>query len=275
MKPFLIYTFSFDMGTGGIKVMHKLCHLLNELNYVCELYPINSNFETYHKYNTPLYSGKPLSDYIIIYPEIIDYNPLMGNKVVRWILGVPGYHSTTYSNSDIIYWYGNLYKNDLGFHDNNLLVHELHEDIFYDKGYIRNGKCHTFRKSNSIEIDDSELIPFYNAGSSESKNQLYELAEIFNKKEYFISYDDHTFLSIFARMCGCISVVNPNPNISKESWLNSSPLVKYGIAYGFDDIERSKNTIKDFWNQIIISKRQMLNEVIDFAENCQRIFKYL
>jgi hypothetical protein len=31
MKPFVIYTYDYDPGVGGIKVMHKLCHLLNQI----------------------------------------------------------------------------------------------------------------------------------------------------------------------------------------------------------------------------------------------------
>ncbi len=80
MKPIVIYTYDFDMGVGGIKVMHKLCHLLNEMGYESYLMPIHlrNEFFTYYE-NTPIVTEEILNDIencIVIYPEGIKYNPL-------------------------------------------------------------------------------------------------------------------------------------------------------------------------------------------------------
>lgn len=56
MKKFVISTHGFDMGIGGLKVLHKLCHLLNENGYDAYLIPVNFNepFGMYEGYNTKM-----------------------------------------------------------------------------------------------------------------------------------------------------------------------------------------------------------------------------
>jgi hypothetical protein len=54
MKKFLISTHGFDMGIGGLKVLHKLCHLLNERGHDAYLIPLDFSqpFSVYEGYNT-------------------------------------------------------------------------------------------------------------------------------------------------------------------------------------------------------------------------------
>jgi hypothetical protein len=67
-----------------------------------------------------------------------------------------------------------------------------------------------------------------------------------------------------AVLCGCISIVAPMPNMSKDEWLKttagygylSSRKINgyYGIAYGHEEIEWAKSTIhlaKQQWDDII------------------------
>jgi hypothetical protein len=59
----------------------------------------------------------------------------------------------------------------------------------------------------------------------------------------FVSYDTMTYHSIQAALCGCISIVIPDANISKEEWVQKAPINKYGIAYGLNDIAWAKQTM--------------------------------
>ena len=56
MKPFVIYTYDYDPGIGGVKVMHKLCDMLNANGAKAYLMPIHAgdNFHVCSDYNTPL-----------------------------------------------------------------------------------------------------------------------------------------------------------------------------------------------------------------------------
>jgi len=110
-------------------------------------------------------------------------------------------------------------------------------EFFKDLKMPRSGQCVAIRKGRHKELnkhDDTALIVdgMMNA----------ELLEVFNKKQTFISYDHVTFLSVQAALSGCVSIVIPPEDLSKESWRSSIPAFKYGVAYGFNDIEWAVST---------------------------------
>lgn len=51
-----------------------------------------------------------------------------------------------------------------------------------------------------------------------------------------------TYHAVQAALCGCISIVIPDPGVTKEEWIHNNPLQKYGITYGLDDIKWALNT---------------------------------
>jgi hypothetical protein len=277
MDKFVIYTYDYSPGVGGIKVMHKLCDMLNSNGFEAYLMPINmqADFYTCSDYNTPLITQEVfdnLDQAVVIYPEGIQGNPLNAKNVVRWILGPFDQQAAeTYSKSDLVYWYMDYYYNDyLGQKDNQLFISEFHSEMFTNARYERSGSCYTIRKSKSItnaHPEDSIFIPFNAAGN------LIELAELFNRTERFYCYDNYTFLYTQAAMCGCISVVIPDGNTTKEEWLNGSRLHKYGIAYGEDDIPRALATLPLMFKEIDQIKLEMNEQVIKFTEHCQNYYK--
>ena len=277
MKPFVIYTYDYDPGVGGIKVMHKLCDILNSNGYEAYLMPIyfREEFYTCSDYNTPLITEEILNNLencIVIYPEGIRYNPLNSKNVVRWILGPSKQEDAeTYSKSDLVYWYMDYYCTDfLGQKENQLFISEFHSDIFSNRNLERKGSCYTIRKANPtvlVHPDDSTFIPFTSAGN------LVELANLFNRTEKFYCYDNYTFLYTQAAMCGCVSIVIPDPNVDKEQWLNGSRLNKYGVAYGEEDVPRALETLPLMFEEIEKINLEMREQVIKFAEHCNKIFK--
>ena len=66
--------------------------------------------------------------------------------------------------------------------------------------------------------------------------------DYFLEKDFFLSFDPFTFMSIIASLCGCISVVKKISIISYEEWMKCDPFIKYGIAYGNEGIEHALNT---------------------------------
>jgi hypothetical protein len=275
-KPFVIYTYDYSPGVGGIKVMHKLCDLLNKNGYESYLMPIHirEDFYVCDDYNTPLITQEILDDLdntIVIYPEGIKYNPLNAKNIVRWILGPPRTEDTaTYSESDLIYWYMDYYYTEsLGYKENILHISEFHEDIFKDINNKRNGSCYSIRKANPKQLihpDNSIFIPFNAAGD------LTLLSELFNKTERFYCYDNYTFLYTQAAMCGCLSIVIPDGVKTKEEWLKGSPFNRYGIAYGENDIPRAIETLPLLFKEIENQKNKMIEQAIKFANNCNNLF---
>jgi hypothetical protein len=277
MDKFVIYTYDYSPGIGGVKVMHKLCDMLNSNGFEAYLMPINmqADFYTCSDYNTPLITEEVfnnLDQAVVIYPEGIQGNPLNAKNVVRWILGpFDTQAAETYSKDDLVYWYMDYYYSDyLGQKENQLFISEFHSDIFTNVGYERKDSCYTIRKANPTTLthpENSFFIPFEAAGD------LTGLANLFNRTEKFYCYDNYTFLFTQAAMCGCISVVVPDGTKTKEEWLNGSRLYKYGIAYGEDDIDRALETLPLMFKEIEQIKLEMNEQVIKFTEHCQNYFK--
>lgn len=276
MKPIVIYTYDFDLGIGGIKVMHKLCHMLNNLGYESYLMPIHMNptFKVYYD-NTPVVTQEivnNLRDCIVIYPEGIQYNPLGSKYVVRWILGpLDEAVAATWQTTDMILWYMDYYyKNEYGHQNNQLFVTEAHTDIFYNYNSVRTGTSYCIRKCKDpkfIHPEDSIFIPYHAAGN------LIELSNHFNRVEKFYCYDNYTFLSVQAAMCGCISIVVPDGSKTKQEWISGSRLNQYGIAFGEDDIDRAIETLPLLMQEIKQIDLDTEQQIHIFINKCKELFQ--
>ena len=95
-----------------------------------------------------------------------------------------------------------------------------------------------------------------------------ELVEIFNTHSYSIMYDSFNEKKFMSVLCGCVTIVIPEPNVSKIDWLKKTPAYTflqqhgmegyYGIAYGFEELEWAEKTIsqaEEQWKQIIDTQK--------------------
>lgn len=281
MKKFLISTYGFDMGIGGLKVLHKLCHLLNETGYDAYLIPrhFDSPFAIYEGYNVKMVTQEVLDnlqDVIVVYPESWYGNYLNAPNVVRWMIGYPSdAHIQTWDDHDLWFWYIPLYITDKYKHknpDNLLYVGEQHRDIFYDYNQPRTGSCWTLRKSQGIVSPsdyvhpiNSVFIPYQFAGD------LVNLAKLFNSTEMFYCYDNYTYLPIQSLMCNTDAVVVP-VKTTYENFLNGFELNKY-VAYGVNDLPRAKNLRNEFFDHLDYIEQRTLQQLDIFVNKCYDYFK--
>lgn len=83
-----------------------------------------------------------------------------------------------------------------------------------------------------------------------------KLKELFNKYKKFITYDNDTFHSVQAALCGAISIVIPDGRLTEKEWRSSNNLREWGIAYGDTEeqidfaIRTREKLIENFNNQI-------------------------
>lgn len=278
MKKFVISTHGFDMGIGGLKVLHKLCHLLNVRGHDAYLVPVNFDvpFGIYDGYQTKLITQEileNLNDAIVIYPESWYGNYLNAPNVVRWMLGFPyEQHVNTWNDTDLWFWYlPYFYTGQFPKHtDNFLYVGEMHRDIFYDMQQERDGICWTLRKSK-VSSDkyihpDGTFIPYHAAGD------LVGLSKLFNSKEKFYCYDNYTYLTIQSLMCNTDTVVIPDGSSTHEDFIKGFELNKY-IAYGENDLRRAQDIRNEFFDHLEEIENNTLTQLDIFVEKCYAYFK--
>lgn len=295
---FIIYAYRYHDDSGGIVVLHKLCHLLNQNGYKAFLWPnykpifdennivksifqflkyfrksIHRKFTTNKLWNTPIASSKDLKNdnSVVIYAEIVDGNPLKAKNVVRWLLHKPGFHtgSVNYDKNELIFFYLKSYVDNLKNVNmkNELYIPNNREETYFDKKLDnRKGSCYILRKGKNRQIvhdlNNSILID----GKSHQ-----EIAKIFNETKMCISYDMYTMYSVYAAMCNCVSIVVPEEGVSEEEWL-PDPKTRYGIAYGFDRTEESKNTRQKLLARINEESETLNASLTHFVNECFMVF---
>lgn len=289
--------------TGGVVAMHKLAYNLAKTGHNVFLfckpeYPhenikvIESHInrinetETSWVWETFHY---PTDKTISIYPQITRGNPYNTEHVSRWIL----YHTEKpiedmYGENDIYFNYGN-FETFRTVPDRKLTVF----NYYFDKLYITNegsrkGFCHLSHKNTPP--DGHELFKTFNSFNLENwktSGAFDYLREQFNKYEYFLTYDQKSFFTLAATLCGCKAIIlNPGPSYEQQEnafcfsenygktmtpteYRLKNPIQMYGIAYGLDDISWANKTIKfsrDYLHELEIIDNKTVTDFVNFWE---------
>jgi hypothetical protein len=266
---FFIYIPGRKEFTGGHVVLHKLTKIISDLGYEvwsnqvpifdCK-YRLVEDYELIEKNNDKL---------VVVYPEQIIGNPLNAKNVCRWIL----YHTkeeieNTWSNTDIRFNFIPGFVSKIKT-DRILTVLDGKLDIFKNEGLgdKRSGFCHINKKKYPVGEKNLEHLKSEDLSDFDKKGGFTYLAKQFNTFEYFVTYDDATYYSILAALCGCRSVIlNPDVTISPEEYRSKFPIRKYGVAYGWSDLKHADLTrdlvrqhIKNYEKKSIESVKRLIN----------------
>lgn len=210
---------------------------------------------------------------IVVYPDIIYGNPLNAKRVVRWFLYHNRYAGETgaFGQDDMFMCYRPVF-NDSTLNPSGRCVFMSYYDLDTYKQTnfgTREGKCYVIRKGaerkdlpkelDGVVIDDLPEV---------------DKVEYFNKCKYCISYDTQTAYSAIAALCGCISVVIPEPGKMRQDYLKDGD-VAYGVAYGFDDDEliyadNTRSKVLEVYEYVNASGKE---ETKRFVEMCIEYFK--
>lgn len=273
---FVIYApGDYSPNGGGSVALHKLAHNIASLGEDTYIMTSKKNQKYLGVQCNEKEAIELCKDGIAIYPEVTCGNPFAAKKIMRWIL----YHVRTYDNfgafpdTDLIYKYAPYFK--LRFarpYDGELRAHELNLDIFVNRNEKRSGDCYLIKKGNNkehnkhsphaIKLDD---YPKYGDNANEY------LSDVFNRCSRFISYDNATWLNVMAALCGCQSIVIPDENTTAESWHNGFRYFKYGIAYGFDDLEYAGQTKHLLLPELLSIEAETIEQTKAFIEKAYTI----
>ena len=300
MTKYYIYTPSYNPNVGGIVALNNLCDLMRKQGHSAYLVPFKptfsgrfarvkqlryvvknilwpSPFASAADLDTPVRTGNiddSVGESVVIYPEIVKGNPLKAKRVVRWLLHNPGFHTgeVDYAPGELYFRFATHFK-EFNFDGSKTSKSILRVVRFptnlYNKNScaaIRTGTAYCVRKgkNKTIEHDlnDSILID----GMEHS-----DVSAIFKRVKRFISYDSYTGYSKLAVLCGCESIVVPDPEVSIEEWI---PNVRdrYGIAYGFDNVDEANSTAQMQIERVMELESESAKNVSDAIEEIESYF---
>jgi hypothetical protein len=278
----IIWAPQLDYQVGGIVVLHNLAKDLIDLGYRVMLYNPQG-----HRYDNPFCNqfadvGDIDDRSVVVYPEVVEGNPLKALNVVRWMLCDIGVHTSpdiyqSWNGNDLVFHFSS-FNSAYNAEDLEILYTLWIDPAIENKGLKRSGSCYLFRKAsqfheyiNMIHPKDAVLI-------DHCSNE--EIFRIFNEKEIFFNYDPHSYYDAMAVMCGCPAVVYPLAGISKLDWLKSKASFQAfngirddmaGIAYGLHDLKHAMETLP--------FARKEQQEAVEFGRGtvktfCDRIQAY-
>lgn len=265
-RTFVVFAGGFNEDIGGVVALHSLCDHLNREGCRAVLWPDarprfdpadpvrtlwrllkyhgrrrERQYRTFPGLDTPLATRRDLQGAIVIYPEIVDGNPLRADHVIRWLLHKPGFHTgrVKFGPGDRFFYYLKAFDdpalNPDG--DNLLRVPAFSLRHFAQQNFgPREGSCYILRKGKDRPLVHDPAGSVLVDGMSNA-----QMAEVFNRVGTCISYDTYTLFSAFAALCGCVSVVVPQEGVTKEQWY-ADPRDRYGLAWGFDDVDEARRT---------------------------------
>lgn len=272
-----LFTSLKDEITGGVIVMHKLAYMLAERGYTvyifCEPGFPHENIKvlkssklgqdgfvsyfTWEPFTYPLYST------ISIFPQTTRGNWFHTPNVARWILyDTEKDIEETYGNDDVYFNFG-TFKTFKEVKHRQLTVFDFATDKLKKNNYgQRKTFCHIIHKHTPIggekvfeHLGSENLTDWRNNGGYDY------LCQKLNEYDYFLTYDQKSFYTLAAGLCGTKSIIlNPGPsyefapNANSQSegygkkmtpleYKFSNPIQMYGVAYGWDDLDWAKKTI--------------------------------
>lgn len=215
-------------------------------------------------------------DTVVIYPEVTYGNPLNAKKVVRWFLYFSPFvnESGGYGKDDLFFCYREKFNDErYNPEKRTLLTPYFDLDLYKQTNFgERTGKCYIIRKGKSKERRTD--IPENLDGPVIDNLSEKEKVKVFNKCKYCLSYDTQTSYSSIASICGCISIVMPEPGKTFADYKTATQLPN-GVAWGTDqrEIERAVRTRNLLVKQYEDYNKQGEDSALHFIEICNEYFK--
>lgn len=179
------------------------------------------------------------ADPVVVYPEVVLGNPLGARKVARWLLYKPGLRNPYRFGKDEVFFAASeacdlpeltggaprlfLWQRNAAYTNRNLPG--------------RAGTCFLVRKG-----DAKPRIPETDGAVCIDGMSHAEVAEVFNRCETFYSYDEASMYSLYAAICGCLSIVVPGRFAGHDDYVAQRPIARFGVSYGMENLDHARAT---------------------------------
>lgn len=264
MPRYIVAAPSYSPENGGAIFLHELAHQLVALGQQAALWPMNHmpngllrrqipavwrrpsllwrapGFAQAEGRDIPVVSRHDIRrDDIVVYPEVVLGNPLAARHVIRWLLYRPGLRRPyDFGPGEMFFRAGEMSDlPELTGGAPDLFLWKINPVYRNENRPDRKGVCYLLRKG-----EHKPRIPETADAICIDELPHAETAEIFNRCDTFYSYDEASFYSQYAAICGCDSVVIPGLYPSREAWTAEHPLGRHGVAYGLDDLPHARAT---------------------------------
>lgn len=278
---FYVAALSYEQGDAGRMYMHKLAHHLQLLGE-----DVTIVMDKGHSHwNIPVIDSPwhhlkiPRENSVAIYPEICSTgNPFNAELCVRWVLGIPGGNHGDYPKKDLAYlWREGITIPDMSLVKGYLEMTNFDENLIFknENRHVKGTTCYMVRKGHhrkSFDFHPADALCIDDFAKKGDKQYLYE---VFNHHEYFICYDDISFIPVQAALCGCIPIVIPRE--PGDGFLDSygpADKKRNGIAYGPDDVQWAKDTMHLVPFDLSRQEETTIAQVKKVISDCYEWFKH-
>jgi len=260
---------------GGPVVLHYMAKKF--LDYGDRVIMNNPYHEGVEKLTTSFLMDKKhdLDNWVLILTEndfrLEEFNI---KNVVRFLLYKPN-HQKKYNTNELIIQYGKSFTLRTNYECALSIKPMVSKLNFWEDIKIKRSETDlVLKKKGNINQSDKiyqgvELDELIKSDTPYDEIEK-KLKELFNKHKKFITYDNDTFHSIQAALCGAISIVIPDGRLTEEEWRSSNNMRKWGIAYGDTEeqidfaIKTRQKLVESFNNQIIKGDKdiEILRELV-------------
>lgn len=280
IKTIVYCPWNFDNRSGGQIALHKLADSLSKIEGVQSYIYCGTKYPGYGGIQLRGQEHLAMADEktIVIYPEVINRNPLGIKNVVRYVVYTPGIFcngeggelsdENTYLDTDKYLMYDYLFEVK---HKERIIGKcgciEPFLDIYNNRNKgERHGTCYLIRKCSYKQLNwhNSNSIPI----DGEIGN-FKRLSDIFNHCHTFICYDEACFLTTQAALCGCLPIIIPKEGLSDRDWYDKLPTHKYGQSYGLEGLTHALSTQPLLEPFVKSQVDNAFKEVIEFSNYCK------
>lgn len=274
--PYYIFAPDYRRTSAGIRVMHMLCDALMRSGHEAYVTGNVLNPALMTPYLTDeivrLHRAQGLEP-VVVYPEVVDGNPLNAGVVVRYLLNRPGFieGSGKFGEEDILY----AYSRDLlmpGIPDDrvmmmppfDLTVFRLPEN---PEKRVPGKVCYYRGRRGEFHIDPSLLPADAVEITAQWPASWEEMADLFQQCETFYCCGASA-LGAEATLCGCLCVIileEDAPRIGVHETQSD------GVAWGLapEELARARQTlplVRDNWLKLEKAFWPALDHFIDVTQ---------
>ncbi|WP_312243648.1 glycosyltransferase [Stutzerimonas nitrititolerans] len=275
-QPYYIYAPDYRRSSSGIRVLHMLCDALIRAGY--EAYVTTR--VTCAEFMTPTLTDEVIQGHkahglepIVIYPEIVDGNPLNVGLVVRYVLNRPGFieGSGVFAEDDLLYAYSRDLLQPGMPEDRIMMLPPFDLNVFCppeDPSKRVPGRvCYYKGRRGELNIDPA-LLPDDAIEITPQWPASWEaMADLFQQCEMFYCAGSSALASE-AGLCGCLTVVIVDDDAPR---IGISEAKSPGAAWGFAEEElaharRTLPSVRETWLKLQDEFWPALDHFIDVTQ---------